>query len=94
MVWACAGREKEGICGVVFDETLTIERLPWAFRGMDGCRGGAMNDFVNPESGEMVNKKGVPLRGWDTVENKSAKAVGTNKAKALLRRLDRERKAL
>ncbi len=53
-----------------------------------------MNDFVNPESGEMVNKKGVPLRGWDTVENKSAKAVGTNKAKALLRRLDRERKAL
>lgn len=53
-----------------------------------------MNDFVNPESGEMVNKKGVPLRGWDTVKKKHAKAAVTNKAKALLRRLDRERKAL
>lgn len=53
--------------------------------------GGVINEFVNPESCEMVNKKGVPLRGWDTVKNKSAKAGGTNKAKALLRRLDRGR---
>lgn len=52
-----------------------------------------MDEFVNPESGEMVNRRGVPLRGWNTVKNNSVKAVGTNKAKALLRRLDRERRA-
>ena len=55
---------------------------------------GVMDEFVNPESGEMVNKKGVPLRGWDTVKKNYAKAGGTNKAKAPLRRLDREREAL
>lgn len=44
----------------------------------------------NHESPEMVNRKSIPLRSWKTLKRNSSKAVGTNKAKALLRRLDKQ----
>ena len=50
-----------------------------------------MTDHINHESDEMINKRGIPLRGWETVKKKYGKAAGTNKALALLRRLDREK---
>lgn len=51
-----------------------------------------MTDRINPECSEMVNRRGMPLRDWDTVKKKYRKAAGTNKALALLRRLDREKR--
>ena len=47
-------------------------------------------EHVNHRSGEMVGNKGVPLRSWKTVKQNYRKAAGTNKAKALLRRLEKE----
>lgn len=49
-----------------------------------------MSEWVNVFSGEMVGKKGVPLRSWKRLKNGRAKAAGTMKVKALVRRLEKK----
>lgn len=48
-----------------------------------------MSEWVNVLGGEIVGKKDIPLRSWKRLKNGRAKAAGTMKVKALLRRLEK-----